>query len=74
LYSQKGQDNLMVRNTYGKDGIRYLHYSCCGAEFSKRKHSALWNTKVTEDKTTAVAGHLDEGCSRKTTTRLATVL
>ncbi len=48
LYGQRGQNNLRVRKTYGKDGIRYLHCDCCGAEFSERKHTALWNTKVTQ--------------------------
>jgi len=50
LYEQKGQDNLTVRKTYGKDGIRYLRCRCCGAEFSERKNTALWNTKVSEEK------------------------
>jgi IS1 family transposase len=73
LYGQKGQDSLTVRKTYGKDGIRYLRCCCCGAEFSERKQTALWNTKVTEDKAIAVADHLAEGCSLKATARLAKV-
>ncbi len=73
LYGQKGQDNLTVRKTYGKDGIRYLRCRCCGTEFSERKHTALWNTKVPEEKAVAVAEHLAEGCSLKATARLAKV-
>ena len=73
LYGQTGQDNLTVRKTYGKDGIRYLRCRCCGAEFSERKNTALWNTKVAEEKAVAVAEHLAEGCSLKATTRLAKV-
>jgi IS1 family transposase len=73
LYGQKGQHNLRVRKTYGTDGIRYLHCSCCGAECSERKNTALWNTKVTEEKAIAVADHLAEGCSLKATGRLAKV-
>lgn len=73
LYGQQGRHNLHVRKTYGKDGIRYLHCDCCGAEFSERKNTALWNTKVTEDKAIAVADHLAEGCSLKATARLAKV-
>jgi IS1 family transposase len=73
LYGQTGQPNLCVRKTYGKDGIRYLHCACCGAEFSERKNTALWNTKVSEDKAIAVADHLAEGCSLKATARLAKV-
>lgn len=73
LYGQTGQDNLTVRKTYGKDGIRYLHCRCCGAEFSERKKTALWNTKVAEGKAVAVAEHSAEGCSLKATARLAKV-
>lgn len=73
LYGQAGQDNLTVRKTYGKDGIRYLRCRYCGAEFSERKHTALWNTKVTEDKAVAVAEHLAEGCSLSATARLVRV-
>src|SRR5512142_502748 len=72
-YGQTGQNNLTVRKTYGKDGIRYLRCRCCGAEFSERKNTALWNTKVTEEKAVAVAEHLAEGCSLKATVRLAEV-
>ncbi len=73
LYGQKGQDNLTVRKTYGKDAIRYLRCRCCGEEFSERKQTALWNTKVTEEKAITVADHLAEGCSLKATARLAKV-
>lgn len=73
LYGQKGQNNLTVRKIYGKDGLRYLRCRSCGKEFSERKTTALWNTKVSEDKAIAVAEHLAEGCSLKATARLAKV-
>lgn len=41
-YGQRGRNNLTVRKTYGKDGIRYLHCQEWGTEFSERKGSALW--------------------------------
>ena len=72
-YGQKGQHNLTVRKIYGKEGIRYLRCQCCGKEFSERKRTALWNTKVTEEKAIAVAEHLGEGCSLKATARLVKV-
>ena len=73
LYGQNGQQNLTVRKTYGKDAIRYLRCCRCGAEFSERKNTALWNTKVAEEKAVSVAEHLAEGCSLKATARLARV-
>jgi IS1 family transposase/transposase-like protein len=72
-YGQKRQNNLTVRKTYGKDGLRYVRCQCCGKEFSERKATALWNTKVPEDKAIAVAEHLAEGCSLKATARLVKV-
>jgi IS1 family transposase len=73
LYGQKGQKNLTVRKTYGKDAIRYLRCCRCGAEFRERKNTALWNTKVAEEKAVSVAEHLAEGGSLKATARLARV-
>jgi IS1 family transposase/transposase-like protein len=73
MYGQKGQGNLRVRKTYGKDEIRFLRCGCCGAEFSERKATALWNTKVSEARAIAVAEHLAEGCSLKATARLVRV-
>jgi len=72
-YGQVGRSNLTIRKVYGKDQIRYLRCRCCGAEFSERKHTALWNTKVSEAKAVSVAEHLAEGCSLKATARLAKV-
>jgi IS1 family transposase len=73
LYGQKDRDNLTIRKTYGKDEIRYLRCQCCGEEFSERKRTALWNTKVSEEKAVAIADHLAEGCSLKATGRLVNV-
>ena len=73
LYGQAGQGNLTVRKVYGKDSIRYLRCTCCGREFSERKGSALWNTKVSEAKAVSVAEHLSEGCSQESTARLVNV-
>lgn len=73
LYGQKGQGNLTVRKVYGQDEIRFLRCQCCGAEFSERKTTALWNTKVSEARAVSVAEHLGEGCSLKATARLAQV-
>src|SRR5258707_1224840 len=69
LYGWAGLNNLTVRKTYGKDQLRYLRCRCCGKEFSERKGTALWNTKVPEEKAVAVAEHLAEGCSLSATVR-----
>ena len=73
LYGESGQGNLRVRKIYGADEIRYLRCTGCGSEFSERKGTALWNTKVREGKAVAVAEHLSEGCSPESTARLTDV-
>ncbi len=70
LYGQAGKGNLRVRKVYGKDKIRYLRCSCCGQEFSERKNTALWNTKISESKAVEVSRQLAEGTSMKGTARL----
>lgn len=72
-YGQVGQGNLTVRKVYGQDQIRYLRCICCGSEFSERKGTALWNTKISEARAVSVAEHLAEGCSQASTARLTRV-
>lgn len=69
-YGQSGQENLTVRKVYGRDRIRYLRCSHCGEEFSERKNTALWNTKIPEARAIDVGRHLAEGVSLKGTARL----
>lgn len=73
LYSKRGAGNLTVRKLYGKDRIRYLRCHACAREFSERKGTALFNTKVAEQKAISVAEHLAEGASTKATSRLVGV-
>lgn len=73
LYTKKGANNLTVRKLYGKDRIRYLRCSACSREFSERKNTALFNTKIEEEKAISVAEHLAEGISTKGTSRLVGV-
>lgn len=72
-YGQSGQENLVVRKVYGADRIRYLRCRVCREEFSERKNTAFWNTKVPEAKAVSVGEHLAEGCSLKGTARLVQV-
>lgn len=62
-----------MRKVYGKDQIRYLRCSACSREFSERKRTALFNTKIEESKAISVAEHLSEGVSTKGTSRLVGV-
>src|SRR5262245_6844935 len=68
-----GQDNLTVRKVYGQDHIRLLRCRTCGEEFSERRGTALFNTKVTEEQAASVINHLGEGCGVRATARLVHV-
>jgi IS1 family transposase/transposase-like protein len=73
LYARRAAGNLTVRKVYGKDRIRYLRCRSCAREFSERKNTALFNTKIEEKKAISVAEHLAEGVSTKGTSRLVRV-
>ena len=73
LYGRENQGNLIVRKVYGRDRIRYLRCRACQTEFSERKGTALWNSKVSEQRAISVAEHLGEGCTFKSTARLVKV-
>lgn len=73
LYGKKGHSNLIIRKIYSQDNIRYLRCRCCQQEFSERKNTALWNSKIPEAKAVSVAEHLADGCSIKSTARLVKV-
>jgi IS1 family transposase/transposase-like protein len=72
-YGVTGAENLYIRKIYGKDHIRYLRCRTCQEEFSERKNTGLWNTKIREAKAVSVAEHLSEGNSIKGTSRLLRV-
>lgn len=72
-YGQKGQSNLRVRKVYSKDELRYLRCNRCGKEFSERKGTALWNTKLREKKALEIAEQLAEGTCYEGTARLLRV-
>jgi IS1 family transposase/transposase-like protein len=72
-YGVTGAENLYIRKIYGKEHIRYLRCRTCQEEFSERKNTALWNTKIREAKAVSVAEHLSEGNSIKGASRLLRV-
>lgn len=72
-YGQSGQNNLVIRKVYGRDGLRLLRCRSCQDEFSERRGTALFNTKLSEAKAIDVIDHLDEGCSVRSTSRLTKV-
>src|SRR5215471_15364588 len=73
LFRRLGEGNLTVRKVYGHDRLRLLRCRTCGEEFSERRGSALFNTKLPEARAEDVINHLDEGCSVRATARLAKV-
>jgi hypothetical protein len=72
-FGQRGKGNLRVRKIYGKDQIRYLRCSSCISEFSERKGTALFNSKIEESKAVSIIEHLDSRCGVNATARLVKV-
>lgn len=73
MFDQPGKGNLVIRKVYGKDDIRFLRCRECCEEFSERRGTALFNTKISEERAEAVIMHLDEGCGVSATARLVKV-
>jgi IS1 family transposase/transposase-like protein len=72
LYGQTGQENLRVRKLTGKNKeIRYLRCRTCQEEFSERKNTPLWRSKIEEKEAVSIAEHLAEGTGIKATARLS---
>jgi transposase-like protein len=65
-----GLGNLRLRK--GKGGGRWRVFRCttCQTEFSERKGTALWGTRMPPDQIVAIASHLKEGCGIRKTGRL----
>jgi transposase-like protein len=70
---QSGQHNLVIRKVDGRDRLRLWRCGSCQDEFSERRGTALFNTKVSEVKAIAVIDHLDEACRVRSTSRLTKV-
>ena len=73
LFRRPAEGDLVIRKVYGHDHIRLLRCRTCGAEFSERRGSALFNTKLPEATAEDVIRHLDEGCRVRATARLLKV-
>ena len=65
-----GHGNLSVRTGKGGGPWRILRCSTCRTEFSERRGTALFGSRVAADKILAVAEHLKEGCGIRKTSRL----
>ena len=67
---RKGGGNLVVRRGKGTPRWRVLRCTTCKQEFSERKGTALWGTRMPTEKAVAIAEHLKEGCGIRKTARL----
>jgi hypothetical protein len=79
MHGVRGQGNIRVRSQYGKnENIRLLYCLVCGKKFSERKGTVLFNSRLSEEGTLFVIGHIVEGFSarqieRETNVRRSTV-
>jgi transposase-like protein len=73
-YGQRGRDNLRVCFRIGPNKERrVLACRTCQQRFSERKGTALYRSKLPDDKALAVLQHLQESCGVRQTSRLVGV-
>jgi transposase-like protein len=73
-YGVRGRDNLRVGFRYGPDKQRRLLVCrSCQRRFSERKGSALFASRLPEERALAVFAHLQDGCGVRQTARLTGV-
>ncbi len=73
-YGKKKEGNLIVRKSYGKhEPIRYLRCSTCKSEFSERKGTPLYRSRLPKEKVLSVLKHIAEGDGLRKTHRLTGV-
>lgn len=71
-FGQKGAGNLQVRKGKGSRW-RILRCSACMAEFSERRGTPLFASRLAPEKFVSVASHLKEGVGVRATARLCGV-
>ena len=73
-YGKRGGENLSVCDHYGRNQERrLLRCRTCTARFSERKGTALFGSKLPDEKALAVLEHIDEGCGVRESGRLVGV-
>jgi len=65
-----GLYNIVLRRGKGTGRWRMLRCRTCRREFSERKGTALWHSRMPPDKAIDIAQHLAEGCGIRKTGRL----
>ena len=72
-FGQRGGENLLVIDRFGKARHRLLYCRTCKARFSEFKGTPLFNSRLPHDKVLAILEHLAEGCGVRQTARLVGV-
>jgi LacI family transcriptional regulator len=72
-FGRRGAGNLSVCGRYGKQRRRLLYCNSCKSRFSERKGTALFDSRLPEDRVQAIFQHIAEGCSVRETAQLAGV-
>lgn len=73
LHGQRGADNLLVVDRYGKARHRLLYCRACKDRFSEFQGTPLFNSHLPHEKVLAILEHLAEGCGIRQTARLVGV-
>jgi LacI family transcriptional regulator len=72
-FGRRAAGNLSVCGHYGKQQRRLLYCNNCKSRFSERKGTALFDSRLPEDKVQAIFEHIARGCSARETAELVGV-
>ena len=72
-YGIRGEDNIRVRGTYGKNNTRLLYCTYCKKTFSERRGTVFFNSRLPDDTIVSIHEHIAEGNGIRKTSRLTKV-
>lgn len=73
-FGLRQQGNLWFCGWSGKSQmIRMIYCQTCKKQFSERKGTVFWESRLTQEKALSILDHIREGCGTRATSRLVHV-
>jgi len=72
-YGIRGEENIRIRGTYGKNKTRLLYCTDCKKTFSERQGTVFFRSSLPDDIIVSIHEHVAEGNGMRKTSRLTKV-
>lgn len=72
-HGHRGENNIRVRYRYGKNNTRLLYCLVCKKQFSERRGTVFFDSRLPEETVISILAHVDEGNGVLKTGRLVKV-